>query len=651
MKKFIMFLVLWFNIDYGVIGQNQTECHISRCRSDGPVVRFPFRIIGIQPLHCGYPDDWFSLSCTEHSETVMELLPSSAVKLINYETQMIYVMDTQASILKWLLNITANHMPFRFVGQKKVNVSLFNCSSGYAKVGYYGWYLSGLSADPYRILAKISSASIRDSNLTSCTKIRDLFSVPPSYMNSIDHYASHYGRYSPVQLHWSNPICKSCEAKQKYCRMETNATLSQIQCYGTVPKSTEDVIATSNKSYRGESTKHKPRDAIDTSGHAGDSKKRAARDATLGATLGLVLVVVATILAYRKYSSNKIEKEYEIKIEMFLQHYTTFKPTRYSYADIKRITNQFKDQLGQGAYGTVFRGKLSDEISVAVKVLNNSNENGEEFINEVGAIGRIHHVNVVRLVGFCADGFRRALIYEYLPNDTLHKFISSNNHNLGWKRQKDITIGIAKGIEYLHQGCDQRILHFDIKPQNILLDNDFNPKVADFGLAKLCAKDQSAVSMTTARGTVGYIAPEVFSRNFGNVSYKSDVYSFGMVVLEMVGGRKIVEATTDENDEKIYFPEWIYHLLEEGEELRLVTEEEEDAKIAKKLAIVGLWCIQWNPIDRPSMKTVIHMLEEEDENISIPPNPFSSITPSRMNGRIRPARRIHQELGVISETE
>ena len=116
--------------------------------------------------------------------------------------------------------------------------------------------------------------------------------------------------------------------------------------------------------------------------------------------------------------------------------------------------------------------------------------NGDEFINEVGTIGRIHHVNVVRLVGFCADGFRRARVYEFLSNDSLEKFISSIDFNrfLGWEKLQDIALGIAKGIEYLHQGCDQRILHFDIKPHNILLDQNFNPKISDFGLAKLCAR-------------------------------------------------------------------------------------------------------------------------------------------------------------------
>ncbi|RVW87558.1 Rust resistance kinase Lr10 [Vitis vinifera] len=275
-----------------------------------------------------------------------------------------------------------------------------------------------------------------------------------------------------------------------------------------------------------------------------------------------------------------------------------------------------------------------------------------EFINEVATMGTIHHVNIVRLVGFCADRFKRALIYEYLPNESLEKFIFSRvvkNYSLSWKKLQEIAIGIAKGIEYLHQGCDQRILHFDIKPHNILLDHNFNPKISDFGLAKLCSKEQSAVSMTVARGTIGYIAPEVLSRNFGNVSYKSDVYSFGMLLLEMVGERKNIDVSV-ESTSQVYFPEWIYNHLDIGEELYIRIEEKGDVEIAKKLAIVGLSCIQWYPMDRPSMKIVVQMLEGKGGKLTIPPNPFASTTPTKTN-LSKPRSAFQQELAIISEVE
>jgi len=237
---------------------------------------------------------------------------------------------------------------------------------------------------------------------------------------------------------------------------------------------------------------------------------------------------------------------------------------------------------------------------MAVKMLESSTGEGEEFINEVATIGLIHHANIVRLLGFCSEGTRRALIYEFMPNDSLEKYIFSNDSNifediLVPDKMLDVALGIARGMEYLHQGCNQLILHFDIKPHNILLDFNFNPKISDFGLAKLCARDQSIITLTAARGTMGYIAPELYSRNFGGVSYKSDVYSFGMLVLEMVSGRRNSDPSVGSQND-VYLPEWIYEKVITGQELELTLEmaQEEKEKV-RQLAIVGLWCIQWNP--------------------------------------------------------
>ncbi|XP_052884727.1 rust resistance kinase Lr10-like [Gossypium arboreum] len=364
-----------------------------------------------------------------------------------------------------------------------------------------------------------------------------------------------------------------------------------------------------------------------------------------GISIGSFFLALSLSVVLYMHHLHKKEKDAQRKIEQFLEDYKALKPSRYSYADIKRITFDFKEKLGQGGYGTVFKGTLSNDVSVAVKLLNNFKGNGEEFINEVSSMGRIHHVNVTRLVGFCADGYNRALVYENLPNESLEKFIfgdKGENHFLGWEKLHEIALGIAKGIEYLHQGCEQRILHFDIKPHNILLDQHFNPKISDFGLAKLCSKEQSAVSMTAARGTMGYIAPEVLSRNFGNVSYKSDVYSFGMMLLEMVGGRKNIDVKV-EHMSQVYFPEWVYNRLDKGEALGMSIENEEHDKIAKKLTIVGLWSIQWYPVDRPSMKSVVQMLEGEVEHLTVPPNPFAS------KDEMRAKLPINRELQNISE--
>ncbi|KAF8657032.1 hypothetical protein HU200_060367 [Digitaria exilis] len=261
-----------------------------------------------------------------------------------------------------------------------------------------------------------------------------------------------------------------------------------------------------------------------------------------------------------------------------------------------KITRRFNNKLGQGAFGSVYKGDLSNGVPVAVKVLENSKGQGEDFINEVATIGTIHHANVVRLLGFCSEGSRRALIYESMPNASLEKYIFSEASDT----------------------CCQ------IKPSNILLDYSFKPKISDFGLAKLCARDQSIVTLTAARGTMGYVAPELYSRNFGTVSYKSDVYSFGMVVLEMTSGQSSSDPQA-KNHNDVYIPEWIYEKIISGQELELVREMTQGEKdIMKKLAIVALWCIQWNPVNRPSMTKVVNMLTDSLQSLKMPPKPFAS---------------------------
>ncbi|KAK4258283.1 hypothetical protein QN277_007747 [Acacia crassicarpa] len=370
----------------------------------------------------------------------------------------------------------------------------------------------------------------------------------------------------------------------------------------------------------------------------------------LSSTTGSIVLVLLLVVCFYICRYFKKKGDDQVRLEKFLADYKAAKPTRFSYADIKRITGRFKDKLGEGAHGTVFKGKLSSEIQVAVKVLNNSNYDGKDFINEMGTMGKIHHINVVRLLGFCADGCHQALVYNFFPNGSLQKFISSPDNKesfMGWSKLQQIALAIAKGIEYLHQGCDYRILHFDINPRNVLLDDNFTPKISDFGLAKLCSKNQSIVSMTAARGTLGYIAPEVFSRNFGNVSYKSDIYSYGMLLLEMVGGRKNVD--TNKETFQVLYPEWIHNLIE-GRDISIYIEDEVDIRIAKKLAIVGLWCIQWHSINRPSMKTLIQMLEGEVDKLKVPLNPFD-FTASTSSSITVPAKHLNLGLDVIHESE
>ncbi|KAK8587136.1 hypothetical protein V6N13_086141 [Hibiscus sabdariffa] len=348
-------------------------------------------------------------------------------------------------------------------------------------------------------------------------------------------------------------------------------------------------------------------------------------------SVATILVCVFVLWFKRNSLSNHFHRKKtkdNTKIEAFITNFGFFAPKQYSYGQIKKMTNKFTEKLGQGGFGSVYKGKLSDGRFVAIKVLSESKGNGEDFVNEVTSISRTPHVNIVTLLGFCYKRSKRALIYEFMPHGSLDKFIYSQRSDnqgrqLEWKTLYNIALGIARGLEYLHQGCNTRILHFDIKPHNILLDDNFCPKISDFGLSKLSNTKESVVSMTHARGTPGYIAPEVFCRNFGGVSYKSDVYSYGMLILEMVGGRKNINVEVSHTSE-VYFPTWIYKNLDQSMCLNLNGVVEEDEEIARKLTIVSLWCIQNDPSDRPSMTKVLEMLQGSLLSLVIPPRPFVS---------------------------
>ncbi|XP_045808625.1 rust resistance kinase Lr10-like [Trifolium pratense] len=332
---------------------------------------------------------------------------------------------------------------------------------------------------------------------------------------------------------------------------------------------------------------------------------------------GMTLFIALLICKWRKRHLSIFEY-----IEIYLQQQNNLMPIGYSYKEIKKMAKGFKDKLGEGGFGTVFKGNLRSGPCVAIKMLAMSKGNGQDFISEVATIGRIHHLNVVQLIGFCAEGSKRALVYEFMPNGSLDKFIFSKegSKNISYSQIFDISIGVARGIAYLHHGCEMKILHFDIKPHNILLDENFTPKVSDFGLAKLYSVENSIITMTAARGTIGYMAPELFYQNIGGVSYKADVYSFGMLLMEMANKRKNLNAKA-ERSSQLYFPLWIYDQVEKGKDIEMEDTTEEEKKIVKKMIIVALWCIQLKPDDRPSMNNVVEMLQGNIESLNIPPKP------------------------------
>ncbi|KAI8539079.1 hypothetical protein RHMOL_Rhmol09G0153200 [Rhododendron molle] len=388
--------------------------------------------------------------------------------------------------------------------------------------------------------------------------------------------------------------------------------------------------------------------------------------AATGTLSALLLVVLLVMFKYKHRISAILKPTYdgenhmtgiEINAKEFVKTYQSTLVANYSYNDIKKMTTGFKEKLGEGGYGTVYQGRLSDGRLIAVKLLENYKDKGQNFLNEVTTIGRIHHVNVIRLLGFCWDGSKQALIYEYMPNKSLgdQMFQGERSVSLGLAKLLEIAIGVAHGIEYLHNGCDSRILHLDIKPQNVLLDQNFNPKISDFGLAKVYSRNRSAITMTGARGTIGYIAPEIFLRNLGNPSHKSDVYSFGMLLLEMIGVNKRVEVKPDVNtsSSEAYFPGWVYDRLIEEKEMDLELGDSivgEEVFIARKMVMVGLWCIQMNPKDRPSMTRVVEMLCGDMEAIEMPPKPhFFSPPRVHVEQEIKSLESESSELPLTSE--
>jgi hypothetical protein len=293
----------------------------------------------------------------------------------------------------------------------------------------------------------------------------------------------------------------------------------------------------------------------------------------------------------------------------------------FAYKDLEEATNGFKEELGRGSFGTVYKGVVivsGYSKHVAVKRLDKLVREGErEFKTEMTVIGQTHHKNLVRLLGYCDEGEHRLLVYEFMYNGSLSSFLFGLIRP-SWQQRIQIASGIARGLLYLHEECSTQIIHCDIKPQNILLDDSFTAKISDFGLAKLLMNHQTQ-TLTGIRGTKGYVAPEWFK--YTPVTIKVDVYSFGVMLLEIICCRKCVES---EMERAAILTEWAYECYSKGKVERLVENDGEalsDLKKVEKLVTVAIWCVQDLPLLRPSMREVSNMLEGILE-VSAPPCPF-----------------------------
>ncbi|KAL6317345.1 hypothetical protein AAG906_030098 [Vitis piasezkii] len=307
----------------------------------------------------------------------------------------------------------------------------------------------------------------------------------------------------------------------------------------------------------------------------------------------------------------------------------------YTLRELELSTNGFADEnvIGEGGYGIVYRGVLEDNTQVAVKnLLNNRGQAEKEFKVEVEAIGRVRHKNLVRLLGYCAEGAHRMLVYEYVDNGNLEQWLHGDvgpHSPLTWDIRMNIIIGTAKGLTYLHEGLEPKVVHRDIKSSNILLDKQWNPKVSDFGLAKLLGSERSYVT-TRVMGTFGYVAPEYAST--GMLNERSDVYSFGILLMEIISGRNPVDYSRPPGE--VNLVEWLKAMVTNRNAEGVLDPkipEKPSSRALKRALLVALRCVDPNAQKRPKMGHVIHMLEADD----FPFRDFQDRRAGREHGRLQ----------------
>ncbi|XP_030483587.2 senescence-induced receptor-like serine/threonine-protein kinase [Cannabis sativa] len=292
---------------------------------------------------------------------------------------------------------------------------------------------------------------------------------------------------------------------------------------------------------------------------------------------------------------------------------SAFQPRNHqcNYADIIDITNNFEKIIGKGGFGTVFHGYLND-TQVAVKILSESSAQGyKEFQAEVNLLMRVHHKNLTSLVGYCIDDKHMGLIYEYMANGNLGRHLSDKqSYTLSWEERLQIAVDAAHGLEYLHYGCKPAIVHRDVKTTNILLNEKFQAKLADFGLSRaFCTEGGNQVS-TVVAGTPGYLDPEYYKSNWLNE--KSDVYAFGVVLFEIITGRPVIAKIN--SNENIHISQWVENMLYENGEIQSVV----DPRLRGNFQLNSTWkaielatnCVHLNSIERPTMNQVVVELKE-----------------------------------------
>ncbi|ONI01401.1 hypothetical protein PRUPE_6G138000 [Prunus persica] len=579
-------------------------------RSCGNInISYPFRLKG-DSKHCG--NKRFELSCeakgngTTHHAVLSLLSGKYYVQAINYNNFTIRLVDVGVHKIKdnYFSHPLYSLAPFNFsnysgcarpydptsslmsiiflscenpMNPSDLIVETAPCISGVNNYSSSNSSFSNLITYSYFLQFWVGRGFVNGPssyNLGDSCKITQMVMVSPS---TEEHMTSCKGLYNEIahgfELSWLHHACKVTCRSGESCRLNRNG--NGIQCS---PEEVELLI------------------------HVFTNVAELVIDSIYRYFHPMCLnfyreIVVCAIVYLALYVAAKFSFGFPFVTALLIYKWRRRHLSMYdNIEDFLRSNNNLMPiRLGEGGYGSVYKAKLRSGRLVAIKLLGKSKTNdGQDFINEVATIGRIRHVNVVRLIGVCVEGSKRALVYDFMLNGSLEKYIFSQQRDVSLSCQKIFEIALGVAV------------------------------VSDFGLARLYPLDNSIVSLTAARGTMGYIAPELFYKNIGGVSYKADVYSFGMLLMEMAGRRKNLNAGIEQSSQlsQIYFPTWVSDQLNKGKDIEIRDDAtDEEKKIVKKMMMVGLWCIQMKPSERPSMKKVVEMFEGDIENLQMPPRP------------------------------
>ncbi|XP_048597020.1 putative cysteine-rich receptor-like protein kinase 23 [Brassica napus] len=339
-----------------------------------------------------------------------------------------------------------------------------------------------------------------------------------------------------------------------------------------------------------------------------------------------ITVIFLLVVAVFSFRSKRKTTAYETEPLADGDDITTAGSLQFDFKAIEAATDKFSEsnKLGQGGFGQVYKGTFPSGVQVAVKRLSKTSGQGErEFENEVVVVAKLQHRNLVRLLGFCLEGEEKILVYEFVPNKSLDYFLfdSTMQSQLDWKKRCKIIAGIARGILYLHQDSRLTIIHRDLKAGNILLDADMNPKVADFGMARIFGIDQTEANTRRVVGTYGYMSPEYAM--YGQFSMKSDVYSFGVLVLEIISGKKN-SSLYQMDDSAGNLVTYTWRLWSNGSPLELVDPSFQDNYQTNEITRcihIALLCVQEEAEDRPTMSAILQMLTTSSIALAVPRPP------------------------------